>query len=287
MFIGINVKKVGSVTGLLRALVSELEKKFYVSTFPLRKENYLSKKIVACVFSVGERTEEKSILSIKRQKLPVSKIEVIKNISPISAASNRVFDVAYDADYVLWVDADMILYENCTAHLIRLAKRNVLFSVGGLIDPVFDIVGWVKLLNMNLSKKLGIRFRNVSRCDVDFCKQATDKDADIIPKYGTIRKILGTHHCSYSAKELFRKTQIWKKKMGNRIDKNLLRSLTEKYCETNNMVLLAGILGTILPNPDDSQGESFPESGLRNWDIISSLLENSLEHQFFGLPHHK
>jgi hypothetical protein len=287
MFIGINVKKVGSMTGLLRALISELEKKFYVSTFPLRKEKYLSKKIVACVFSVGERTEEQSILSVKRQKLPVSRIEVIKDVTPISAASNRVFDLASDADYVLWVDADMILYENCTSYLIHLTRRNALFTVGGLIDPVFGVIGWIKLLNINLAKALGLRFRNVLRCDLDFCKMATRKNDNVIPMYGTHRKILGMHHCSYTAKELFRKAQIWRKKMDNGVDKDLLRSLTRKYIQTNNTVLLAGILGTILPNPDDSQCESSPESGLENWGIVSSLLENGLEHQFFGLPRHK
>ena len=75
--------------------------------------------------------------------------------------------------------------------------------------------------------------------------------------------------------------------MGNTIDKNLLRSLIKKYCQTDNTVLLSGILGTILSNPDDSQCESSPESGLERWDIVSSLLENGLEHQFFGLRHYK
>lgn len=285
VFRRINIKKVGSMTGLLRALISELEMKFYASTFPLRKENYLSKKIVACVFSVGERTEKQSILSVKRQRLTVSRIEVIRNVSPIYAASNRVFEVASDADYVLWVDADMILYENCTEYLIRLAKRNALFTAGGLIDPVFGVIGWIKMLNMNLARSLGIRFRNVLRCDLDFCEQAKDRDDNIIPVYGTHRKILGRHHCSYTAKELFRKIQIWRKKMGNRIDKNLLLSLTKKYCETNNTVLLAGILGTILPNPDNSLCESSPESGLDAWDTVSGLLGKDLKHEFLGFPH--
>lgn len=261
--------------------MSILERNLYVSTFPLRKEKYLSKKIVACVFSVGERTEEQSILSVKRQKLPVSRIEVIRNVSPISTASNRVFDLASDTDYVLCVDADMILYENCTEYLIRLAKRNALFAVGGLIDPIFGVVGWIKLLNMNLARKLDIRFRNVLRCDMDFYKQAKEKDDNVIPTYGT-SKILGTHHCSYTAKELFKKTQIRKKKMGNRIDKNLLRSLMNIYCQTDNTVLLAGILGVILPNPDDSQCESSPDSGLENWDSVLRLLESELKDQVFG-----
>jgi len=285
MFRGINVKKVGSITGLLRAIISELEKKFYVSTFPLRKERYLSKKIVACVFSVGELTEEQSILSIKRQRLPVSRIEMIRNVTPISAASNRVFDVASDADYVLWVDADMILYENCSSYLIRLARRNALFTAGGLIDPVFGVIGWVKLLNMNLAKALEIRFKNVLRCDLDFCSRATRKNDNVIPVYGTHRKILGTHHGSYTAKDIFRKTQIWRKKANNILDKDLLLSLTKQYLRTSNTVLLAGILGTILPNPDDSQCESSPESGLENWDAVSMLLEHGLQHESFGLSY--
>ena len=260
-----------------------MKKHLYVTTFPFRKNSFSSKKIVACIFSVGERTEEQAILSVKKQKLQVSGIEVIRNVSPISAASQRVFDLATDADYVLWVDADMILYDYCTEYLIRLARSNVLFSAGKLIDPVFGPVGWIKLLNMSLARQLDIKFRNVLRCDVDFCKQAKEKNDNVIPMYGTNR-ILGTHHASYTAKELFRKTQIWKKKMGNRIDKTQLRSMINKYCQTDNKVLLAGILGLILPNTDDSIGESSPQSGLENWDKVSSLLGSELKQYIFQSP---
>lgn len=269
---------------VLRAQLSILQRDLYAATFPLRRHVFLQKKIVACIFSTGERNEEQSILSVKRQRFAVSRIEVIRNVSPINVASNRVFDVASDADYVLWVDADMILYQHCTEYLIRLAKTNALFTAGGLIDPAFGVVGWVKLLNMNLAQELGIRFRNVLRCDVDFQKQALERDENVIPRYGNAKKILGVHHCSYTAKELFRKAQIWRKKQGNRVDKKLLRSLTKKYCETGNKVLLAGIVGTILPNPDDSDGESFPESGLANWPVVSGLLGSHSDDSVFEIP---
>ncbi len=273
-----------TITDVFRTQLSILKRDLYVASFPLRKEAFLQKKIVACVFSIGERTEKQSILSVGRQKLPVSRIEVIRNVSPISAASNRVFDLASDADYVLWVDADMILYENCTEYLIRLAKNNVLFTAGGLIDPAFGIIGWIKLLNMNLVQELGIRFRNVLRCDVDLHKQALEKDPNVVPRYGNAKKVLGIHHCSYTAKGLFRKAQIWKKKKGNRVDRKLLSSLTKKYCATGNKVLLAGIIGTILPNPDDSDGESSPESGLANWPVVSGLLGSQSEDSLFEIP---
>jgi len=273
-----------TLTDVLRAQLFILKRAFYAATFPLRRHMFVEKKVVACVFSTGERTEEQSILSVKRQKYPVSRIEVIRNVSPISAASNRVFDLASDADYVLWVDADMLLYEHCTEYLIRLAKTNVLFTAGGLIDPAFGVVGWVKLLNMNLAKALGIRFRNVLRCDVDFQRQALEKDENVVPRYGNAKKILGVHHGSYTAKELFRKAQIWRKKKSNRVDKDLLRLLIKKYCETGNRVLLAGIMGTLLPNPDNSDGESFPESGLANWPIVSGLLELDSDDSLFETP---
>lgn len=277
----VRIKKVEDMTGCVKALTCELGKKFYVSTFPLRKEGFLSKKIVACVFSVGEKTEEQAVVSVKRQRWPVSRIELIRNVTPIAAASNRVFDMASDADYVLWVDADMILYEHCLTYLVALARSNALFTAGGLIDPVFGVVGWIKLLNMSLAKRLGIRFKDVLRCDVDFCNRAKWKDSNIIPIYGTHRKVLGIHHRSYTAKEIFRKTQIRRKKANNQVDKDLLLLLTKRYVQTGNTVLLAGILGTILPNPDNSQGESFPESGLIRWKTVSTLLENGLKHHSF------
>lgn len=278
------MKRGKNLSELIRTQISIFERQLYVSTFPLRQKKYLSKKVVACVFTVGERTERQAISSIERQKMPVSRIEVVRNITPMSAAFNHMLDVASDADYVLHVDADMVLYEGCTAYLLRLAKRRVLWSVGGLIDPVFGVVGYVKLLNMALTKSLGIRFRDVLRCDIDFYEQAKQIDNSIITKYGTIHKILGTHHCSYTAEELFAKTQIWRRKMGNAIDKSLLRSLTEKYCRSGNTVLLAGLLGTVLPNPDYSPGESSPKSGLENWEAVSSLLKDGLVDRLFELP---
>ncbi len=50
-----------------------------------------------------------------------------------------IFDRANDADFILWVDADMILFENCTQRLVTLARSDTLYSVAPLLDPVFEI----------------------------------------------------------------------------------------------------------------------------------------------------
>ncbi|MRR35392.1 hypothetical protein EG829_12060 [bacterium] len=46
----------------------------------------------------------------------------------------------------------------------------------------------------------------------------------------------------------------------------------KKYHETGSLVILAGILGEKMPNPDMSQGESSPHSGLRNWPEVERLI---------------
>ncbi len=240
--------------------------------------------MVACVFSIGERTEPQVIGSLCSQKIPLTRIELIKDVSPISAASNRALDIAGDFDYLLWVDADIILYPHCTESLKRLMRSDTLYAVGTLMDPVFGKVGYIKLLNMHIVKRLGLRFRDVLGCDVDFCRQAREKDRSItIEAYTIMREPLGIHHPTYTAKELFRKNQIEKKKRGNRTDAKLLLLLAKKYLTSLNPVLLAGIMGEIMANPDQSEGESNPQSGLHQWDLAKRVLKDIPDDLTYGL----
>jgi hypothetical protein len=231
-------------------------------------------KIVACVFSVGERTEGLCLSSIGRQRLPVERIELIKDVSPISRASNLVFERAGDADHVLWVDADMILFEDCTTKLASLARPDALYCVAPLLDPVFGKVGYIKLLNMRLARELEIRFRDVLGCDKDFCAQAGEKNGKIlVENFALPRRALGIHHPTYTARELFRKNQVERKKRGNVIDRKVLSNLIQLYSKTKSPVLLAGIIGELLPNPDASPGESGPGSGLDLWEGLTDFIE--------------
>jgi hypothetical protein len=270
---------------MLRRIKRNLVKELYAALYPFRRKSCCSKTIVACIFSVGERTEEDAVNSVKGQTFPVTRIELIKNIAPISKALNRVFDIASDADYVLLVDADMILYNYCLDALLRFARKDVLYSVGELTDPVMGNIGHVKLLNMALAKSSGLRYREVLGSDFDLIKQAERLGSGIIPMCGSsMKKILGIHHPTYTAKELFRKMQIWRKKRGNRTDKELLTSLVRKYRESDNRLLLYGILGLIISNPDKSSGESYPESGLDNWEAAQQLFGKIDEDEVYGYP---
>lgn len=239
--------------------------------------------VVSCVFSIGERTEQECIESIRNQTVPVSRIELVRDVTPISAASNRALDLARDADLLLWVDADMILSPGCNEHLCRLMRQDTLYAVSTLMDPVFGKVGYIKLLNMHIVRRLNLRFRDTLGCDVDFCRQAQELDSSIVVETYTLsRKPLGVHHPTYTARELFRKNQIEKKKRGNKLDAERLSMLVQKHLRSPSPVLLAGILGEILSNPDISQGESEPRSGLHQWDTLNDLLGNIPEDVAFG-----
>lgn len=60
--------------------------------------------------------------------------------------------------------------------------------------------------------------------------------------------------------------------------------LARKYLISSNPVLLAGMLGEILPNPDLSEGESVPESGLHHWESVKRLLMDIPDDLTFGFP---
>jgi hypothetical protein len=101
--------------------------------------------------------------------------------------------------------------------------------------------------------------------------------------YTILRRAPGHHRPTYTARELFRKNQIEKRKRGNRINGRLLRSMRKKYYETGSRVLLAGILGETLPNPDTSLGEVDPYGGLHNWpraEEIMGPVPDDLEYGF-------
>ena len=70
----------------------------------------------------------------------------------------------------------------------------------------------------------------------------------------------------------------------NRTDKELLTSLVRKYRESGNRLLLYGILGLIINNPDRSSGESYPESGLDNWEVAQQLFGKIDEDEVYGFP---
>ncbi|MCD6569579.1 MAG: hypothetical protein J7L53_02630 [Deltaproteobacteria bacterium] len=270
-------------TSKYKKITTALSGSFYASFLPFRGRHFVFKKIVACVFSVGELTEQKAIESIRQQRLPVSRLEIIKNVNPISAASNMALELAADADFLLWVDADMILDKHCTEQLLKLAGSNVLYAVAPLRDPVFGKVGYIKLLNMDIVRGLEIKFRDVLGCDVDFCRQAKEKDPSLqIERYTITRRTLGIHHPTYTAQELFKKNQVEKKKRGNRIDRKVLLSMARKYYKTGNPVLLAGMLGEIFSNPDKSSGESSLHSGLDNWNKAAELLGDIPDDVTFG-----
>lgn len=163
------------LSSLFKKIVVGLHGSLHANLPAVRLKKTGEKTINACIFSIGERTEAQAIASLQNQTLPLSHIELIKNVCPISAASNHALDLAYNADFLLWVDADMVLYANCTEHLVRLIRPDTLYAVAPLIDPVFGNVGYIKLLNMHIVKRLNMRFREVLGCDVDFCRQAQRK----------------------------------------------------------------------------------------------------------------
>lgn len=268
---------------LMRKTLTAIRGSLRSTTYPLRKDCHQNKNIVACVFSTGEHSEEQSIASIKKQPLPIIRIELIKNVCPISAASNAAIDMTQGTDYLLWVDADMILKPDCLASLVKLMSPHTLYALAPLKDPVFGKVGYIKLLNMQIVRQLDLKFRDVLGCDIDFCNQARVLDPSIqIESYTLLRRPLGLHHPTYTARELFRKNQIEKKKRDNVISAKLLLKMAWLYLKSGNAVLLAGILGEIMPNPDKSTGESTPKSGLQAWDQARMILGDVPEELTFG-----
>lgn len=78
----------------------------------------MSKKIDLVFRSVGERTAALS-LELAKEAVRPDRIEIIENVRPFSEALRRMLALEHDADYVVYVDADCLIFDDLRAFVER------------------------------------------------------------------------------------------------------------------------------------------------------------------------
>jgi len=78
----------------------------------------MTKKIDLVFRTIGERTSEIA-LDLAIQQIQPNQVHLIDNIRPFSAAVQKMLEIDYDCDFVVFMDADCLILENMQSFLQR------------------------------------------------------------------------------------------------------------------------------------------------------------------------
>jgi len=150
----------------------------------------------------GEDIMSECIDSLNKQTC-CFKIEVIKDITPMSCAFQRMPDICR-TKFFIQVDADMVLYKDSVMTLYKKIKNTLPFVYrvyGQLYEEGFGLGGSIKCWKKSIFKFF--KFQDVRTVDRDFHNR--------VKKFGfyykPIKKVLGSHRPRYSNFSLYLKTK--------------------------------------------------------------------------------
>jgi hypothetical protein len=126
------------------------------------------RNVTAIVLSIGEKTTERAIESLKKQSLPPKEIIAIENVAPFHKALNLGASKV-KTEFFVQVDSDMILDRTCLEDLRRSMRHNVGVVIGHLRDLITGRVVGVKLFRAGCFK--GHQFKDVMSPDTTFADE--------------------------------------------------------------------------------------------------------------------
>jgi glycosyltransferase involved in cell wall biosynthesis len=107
--------------------------------------------VTALVLTIGEKTFNKSVESLKKQSLRPKDIIVVKNIIPFHKAINQGINLV-KTEYFIQCDADMILDPDCIEVLRSFMKNKTGVVIGYLEDALLGTVQAVKMFRTGCIK---------------------------------------------------------------------------------------------------------------------------------------
>jgi hypothetical protein len=183
----------------LRRLRSVVMMKFYC-IFVLRKK--ISSDITAVVLTVDpSHFLEGCLASIDKQWLAASKIELVKNISPFSKASQEALN-RVKTPFYLSIDEDMMLYPTCFAKLYKIMMDNPMCAeaLAQLYDPIRGEITGIRMYRTEVVRKIGFYpLKKYKGAEFSMCQQIKENGYTSI-NCGIIE---GIHHPIYKPDEAF------------------------------------------------------------------------------------
>ena len=118
----------------------------------LERNSDMKKLVTALVPTLGEKTIEDSINSLKKQTHELTDIIIVRDVTPFPEAMNRGVKQV-KTPFLVQCDADMILLPDCVETLLAAMDENTGLSIGYLHDDLLGDIQAVKLYRTECLRK--------------------------------------------------------------------------------------------------------------------------------------
>ncbi|HOD72828.1 MAG TPA: hypothetical protein PKO27_17550 [Deltaproteobacteria bacterium] len=189
---------------------------------------------------------EQCLESIRKQTLAPSRVEVIRNVTPFSKASQEALD-RIETEYYVQVDEDMVLKPTCFERLYFLMMDDPACaqSVADLEDPVFGRITGIKMYRTGPVRSIGFHpFQDEKGCERFMTRELSNKG------FATLRtrSIQGMHHPSYTQLDIFWKfhfigEQLRYYQQNPRVLSDYLEILARRWQRHHDTLAIFGLAG--------------------------------------------
>ncbi len=206
-----------------------------------------SRRISAAILTVDPSGYlEQCLESIRKQTLAPSRIEIIRNVTPFSKASQEALD-RVETEYYVQVDEDMVLKPTCFERLYFLMMDDTACaqSVAELEDPVFGRVTGVKMYRTAPVRSIGFHpFHDEKGCERFMTRELSNRG---FTTHRT-RSIQGLHHPSYTPQDIFWKfhfigEQLRYYQQSPRVLSEYLEILVRRWQRHHDTLTIFGLAG--------------------------------------------
>jgi hypothetical protein len=239
--------------------------------------NAASLKITAAVLTVDPSKHlSKCIGSLHAQNLPPSRIEIIRNVSPFSKASQEALD-RITTEFYVQVDDDMILKPSCFARLYFLITTEGLCaqSVAQLEDPLFGTITGVKMYRTEPVLSIGFHpFEAEKGCERFMTRELLSRGFIT----ARTRSIEGVHHPEYSPFDAYWKFHFLGEQLQYYDDArhkvaDLVDILAKRWAAQGDDLILYGLAGLFSGLQSEFPGEELDYEKRGNCSSFNRLQE--------------
>lgn len=226
------------------------------------------------ILTCGEPQFEACWHSVNAQSLKPDRIDVVRNMYPMSAAFNEVLRLL-SCDYSVHVDADMVLDPHALETLyndINSSEDNV-FGIGyRLRDPYYGDIGHIKIHKSSL-----LRSRRVdNECGYDRMLVKELKKEGYLMRWRA--ETLGVHLPNPTPEELFKRSLGTARrflKFRGSATNDVVKHMAFRWCVEDDETAFAGLIGycggVLLEHEDEEK--DFRTFGTKEWSSIKWMFE--------------
>ena len=159
--------------------------------------------VTAVALSMGERTAARARASIERQTRPPCAVVTVEGVSPYHEAFNQAVSQV-SSEFIVGVDADMVLDANCFRDLRSCATDRIALVVGHLRDPLLGRIQGVKLIRTETIHEQG--YPDSISSDVDFANTLPGRGWSVVYALNAVHPTphtFGEHRPDYSPRYTF------------------------------------------------------------------------------------